>query len=669
MGIEEVEAAGPVRAALLAAGLVLVAGEPVSEDVVSSSVAWRLVASGGVTPSATVPYAADNATRGVNAAWQALAERANLPGREREFYLTFQPPDSPATGWLRVRGGSRVDLTRLGPRPGRPEVVALSLDGEQLLAATCEEYEVWLVALARPAELPLARRAAADRSTPDETQRYFEGLRRLRGLGQARVAQLHGLAANPAAPDDVLLRVLTFPADLRLWDFLRSRALSDELLTATLAHPDHRVRCRVVENQHLTSAQRLVLLTDRDERVRHLGTVVAVDQQSMLPEEILLSLSQEPNARIRQEAARLPNASARIAGLRARDPSALVRRLAAERDWQLLTSERKALLLDDSDPVVSGAARLAALDGAPVGTELFATLPDALQRRVGTDTRLAGDRMTALSSGGTPQQRAWLAANPHTPLDRLLELARDDDADVRLAVSLRPELDEDQRAAIPVVIDPDEHYPPLDWVRALHDDPKALAALAESAHVLIRRNVAMSDELPTHTAELLARDDDFVVRLLLAENCRQAPADLLLRTWHEWMGFSRAELVEHPNFPRRGLARHLDGPESFSGSEDRYLALQDPELVVDRAVALSHDPDPWIRRCSLANPTLPADRIAELADDPDPTVRIAAAAHPGLSLDVLRALLDRPDTATAAASNPALPPEVMRELIRLAADG
>jgi hypothetical protein len=669
VGIEEVDAAGPVRDALLAAGLVLVAGGPVSEDVVSPSVAWRLVASGGVTPSATVPYAADDAAKGVNAAWRELADRANLPGAAQEFYLTFQLPDSPATGWLRVRGGSRVDLTPLGPRPGRPEVVALSLDGEQLLAATCEEYEVWLVAFARPAELPLARRAAADRSTPDETQRYFEGLRRLRSLGQVRVAQLHGLAANPAAPDDVLMRVLTFPADLRLWDFLRSRALSDELLTATLAHPDHRVRCRVVENSLLTSAQRLVLLTDRDERVRHLGTVVAVDLGSTVPEEILLSLSQEPNPRIRQEAARLPNTSARIAGLRARDASALVRRLATERDWPRLTAERKAALLDDSDPMVRGAARLAALDGAAVGVELFATLSDALQRQAGIGRELADDLMAALSAAGTPQQRAWVAANPHTPLDRLLELARDDDADVRLAVSIRPGLTEDQRAAIAVAIDPDEHYPPLDWVRALHGDPKALAALAESTHVLIRRNVAMAAQLPAHTAELLARDEDFVVRLLLAEHCRQAPADLLLRTWHEWTGFSRADLVKHPNFPRRGLARHLDDPESFSGSEDRYLALQDPEVGVDRAVALSNDPDPWIRRCSLANPTLPASRIAELADDSDPTVRITAAAHPGLPLDVLRALLDRADTATAAASNPALPHHVMRDLIRCAAEG
>jgi hypothetical protein len=370
---------GVVEDALLAAGLVpaadadadadadaeAAAGEragsgsgTVPEDLVSPATAWRLVASGSVTPTATVPYDAPDQPEAVNVAWRDLADRRGLlSGRQREFLVTFAIPGSAPTGWVRVRGGDRIDLAPFGPRPGRPEVVALSLDGEQLLAATCEEHDVWLVALSSPARMPLARRCEADRSTPAERSRQLEGLRRLRSLGPERVAQLSGLAANPAAPDDVLLRILTaLPACLRPWDFLRSRELSDELFAAVLVHPDRRVRHRVVENRHLTAEQRLVLLTDQDERVRHLATVFAADQQSALPEEILLSLSREENPRIRQEAALLPTTSAEVAALRARDASALVRRNAVERDWLPSASEQKAAApIDNPHPMADPA--------------------------------------------------------------------------------------------------------------------------------------------------------------------------------------------------------------------------------------------------------------------------------------------------------------------------
>jgi len=53
----------------------------------------------------------------------------------------------------------------------------------------------------------------------------------------------------------------------------------------------------------------------------------------------------------------------------------------------------------------------------------------------------------------------------------------------------------------------------------------------------------------------------------------------------------------------------------------RYLALHDPDLSEHQLEELSHDPDAWIRRTTLADSRLPATRIAQLTDDPDPASR------------------------------------------------
>lgn len=653
-------AADSVREALAEAGFVLVE-RPVPGDVISPVAAARLVASADLAASAAIPYDAPGSAEAVNAAWHNLAHRTGIIGRERDFLVSVQLADSPTSEWLRARCDGTADLTSLGPLHGRPELITLSLDGEHLLAATCEEHDVWLVAIDEPAQHPTARRFDGQRPTAADSKRYHEGLRRLRSLGPVRRAHLHGLAANPSTSTDILLRVLKFPADLKLWDFLLYRELTDDLIAAALAHPDRRVRNSVVENANLTPAQRLTFLVDPDERVRLVGAVLAADHRLEVPETILLALSAETHLRIRQEAAHLPTNSSKIATLRAHDPSPHIRRIAADRDWRLLTDSERAGLLGDEDPAVRGAARLADLDGAPVDSGVFTILSEAQQRQVATTVPLAQDLVDLLASG-TSRHRAWLAANPHTPLRLLLELASDEDADVRLAVSIRPELTEQQRAAIPVVIDPRGHYTALAWVRARHADLQAMARLARSAHLLIRRSVATVKELPTETAELLARDEDFAVRLLLAENCRQAPADLLLRTWLEWTGYSRHKILKHPNFPLHGQARHINDPEP----DRRYLALHDPDLSERQLDELSRDSDPRNRRAALADPRLSAPRIAQLADDSDSAVRAAAAAHPGLPPETLRTLLDRQDTAKAAASNPALTHEDMLELIEQA---
>ncbi|MFJ4092620.1 hypothetical protein ACIPYS_13640 [Kitasatospora sp. NPDC089913] len=185
-------------------------------------------------------------------------------------------------------------------------------------------------------------------------------------------------------------------------------------------------------------------------------------------------------------------------------------------------------------------------------------------------------------------------------------------------------------------IDPRDRTYGLWWVAALFDDPDAMRQLASSSSLWIRRSVARAPRLPADVAELLARDEDFAVRLFLTESCGDAPSWLLLDLWADgWDGTRSfpAGPRDHPNFPRHGLLRFADDPHPRL----RMLALDDPASDAALAERLAHDPDPEVRR--------------------------AAHRHPALPPALLAALLRDPATAEDAATNPAIPPAVMHRLI------
>lgn len=76
----------------------------------------------------------------------------------------------------------------------------------------------------------------------------------------------------------------------------------------------------------------------------------------------------------------------------------------------------------------------------------------------------------------------------------------------------------------------------LRWIVALHEDAEAMRQLARSPKLLVRRSVARAPRLPVDVAELLARDEDRVVRLFLVESCEDAPPDVLLEVAGWWDG-------------------------------------------------------------------------------------------------------------------------------------
>lgn len=94
---------------------------------------------------------------------------------------------------------------------------------------------------------------------------------------------------------------------------------------------------------------------------------------------------------------------------------------------------------------------------------------------------------------------------------------------MRLALSVHPELSEEERAEVDYEIPVNDcfHAQPEPYVPR---DPQQVRRDASSGHPLLPRKAATDHTLPPDLVERLTADDDLGVRVLLAQNHPQAPA-------------------------------------------------------------------------------------------------------------------------------------------------
>lgn len=212
-------------------------------------------------------------------------------------------------------------------------------------------------------------------------------------------------------------------------------------------------------------------------------------------------------------------------------------------------------------------------------------------------------------------------------------------------------------------IDPDGQTTALWWIGALHDNAEAMRQLAASPKLLVRRSVARAAHLPEDVAALLARDEDRVVRLFLAESCDDAPPAMLLEVASWWDGSLSfpGRPRNHPNFPREGLLRYA----TDANPRLRALALDDPAVTGTLIEQLSLDPHPHVRMAASEDRRLSPDSLRHLTADPDQAVRWRAWMNPSLPADALVALLLDAHSAEYAAHNPLIPIPVMHHMITL----
>ncbi|MFI5527120.1 hypothetical protein ACIA8O_01060 [Kitasatospora sp. NPDC051853] len=469
---------------------------------------------------------------------------------------------------------------------------------------------------------------------------------------------LHGIAVNPAAPADVLLRLLTAPeAGEARMTLCGEGHLPPEVWEAARHHPDFRVRRHLGRNRNLPPEQRGLLADDPSAMVRAwmaTGPRDWVWPRTPLPEEVVVKLMTartDPDDLLTADeiASQLPF-SRQIPDSYHRKlpthPNPKLR-LQATWNWQSLTEDQRAALRTDPDPTIRAAAQRGDRQYDPAATE--ADLPEQdCHARV--DLLLHHALPQSVIDRCLAEQRdlRLLAHNPHTPADVVTRLARDPDRAVRLAVAQRLDATTDVLALL--ADDPDEEVRAHAAVRPLFQarpdrsprrwpsDPVSpeLAAwyrtCATSPHLLARQAAASSPALPPELVPLLAADPDPTVRHRIAEYQGTAPAATVLETF-----ITRPDLRDTlqltDRLPRTGLAHLLDHEDPGV----RALAATDPTLP-EPPVPLLDDPSPEVRRAAATNPLLPAPVLSPLLHDPD--LARSAAANPSLTGPHLHALLD-----------------------------
>lgn len=412
----------------------------------------------------------------LNAQWHRLASDAGILGGDGVFLIDFSGNQD--RRWVRVRLTDGWDLAGvLGPRPGQPEFLTLSLDGDAMVGATTEEYAVWLVAVDRLRERHEEAARAAGAETPEERAAawvsLFEGPK---PLGKLLDAWADGLSLNPGTPRDLWPTLVE-----RSW-YTMYRALPADAVDALLAHPDPKLRMRAVEHQpNITPEQwARAILAERDERQRWILTMLAADRWAELPEDVCRELAADPSPRVRSETARLKGLPASLSVGLAADPDGGVRYVACTAAWPHLDAPAREALLADPHDIVRARALLLHHRERPMPLPVFETLDvktDALE------TCLLGRELAEhVARHGESAERRSLARNPGLAQDLIGLLREDPDAGVRFKISTRADLTEEQRARILYDFDPGGHYFPLDWVVALHDDRDAMRRLAASSH-------------------------------------------------------------------------------------------------------------------------------------------------------------------------------------------
>ncbi|MEU6879693.1 translation initiation factor 2 [Streptomyces sp. NPDC046712] len=435
-------------------------------------------------------------------------------------------------------------------------------------------------------------------------------------------AALEGLALNPAAPVDILLRLLD-SGDGPVHSALcaQRREIPEEVVDAIVAHPLPRVRGGLARNAQVSGELRGRVVDDEDWFVR-LGLARGPRREAWprhLPDGVIDRMYATYEAEALQELSFSRQVPGRL----------------------LRASAEREPVEDDAEEMER---RLRALPGTRSHAHSHILVNCRLSRAVVDELLLSRedddlwclahnystppDVVAHVARVGDPTARLAVARRADLPRDLVELLARDPDPAVRTAVSVRPELTEDERAAIDYVVEP------LDLVELGEDPYRAPLSHARSAHPLLRRRVAHNPELPDELVALLAGDDDLGVRVLLAQYHPKAAPQLLLRCYLEYEGRNRNRLLGLPQFPTTGLGVRFG---SAADPAVRLLATHDPALDPAVAVALTRDADPRIRAAAARNPTLPRRRLHQLLEDEE--LSKAAAANPALPVETMYRLL------------------------------
>jgi hypothetical protein len=615
----------------------------------------------------------------------------------------------------------------------------------------------WLVPrLAREPDPALRAHLAASAQTPIEA---LEALLLDEDEDVRRAAQ-----GNPATPSEALERFARLeagePTDLPLELLARGHPWArtlvaryphtpQGLLGRLAADEDWRVRQAAASNPTLGAEGLSVLAADPDRDVR---TAAAANPRT--PAAVLERLAGDESELVRAAAAANPSLPARVLELLARAeakdaalppqelgrmaalsewarriaashpnvPAETLQRCHADSDWHTRLAvarnpkaapELLAALAADPDPDVRQAVARHPGTPAPWLERLAGDDQPEVRAQVLANPSLSGFLIAKLATDDHWKVRQAVAAHPFTPPEWLTRLAADPDRDVRQAVADNPSVPEaaleplfsgwfaslgaelsllelyqqaknlapqlsprllsklavgNEWAKRLAARHPNTPAPDLerlardeDWqVRlAVAQNPRAqgglLEALAADPDADVRKGVACHPGAGPAGLTVLAQDENLEVRLLVAAHPR-APAEVLHRLAGDDDEGVRQTARANPALPAGSLgayrrAEALDATLDADflaglasrGLYARALAAQNPATPGRRLAELGQDPEWRVRQAAALNPALDAESLGRLAADPDRDVRQAVAGHPRAPRGVLARFLADPD--------------------------
>ena len=429
--------------------------------------------------------------------------------------------------------------------------------------------------------------------------------------------RLSGLARNPAAPQDVLVRLAAHSAG-RHGLSLRRGQLADAVVEALLTH-DGAGSAVYLRPDRISPEMRRRIAEHPDPAIRD-AQADFVRQLVDCEVEVGIAALEEVYGGFRTELACARNPRLRAAVARA---------------WHDRPMAVQAALLADPDPQVRTAATVRPQPGVPPEWTARCLADPAVRANVARYVPLTADQFAELMRTEDEKIRRAVAGNPHLSADMVARLLDVDDPNVRVAVAQSRHVDADTRNRLYALVEAEREagsiaaQVALDWS---FTEPSWLreAPLDERLTYLncgrpeFRRVLASCRDLPEEAWRRLDDDPDLGVRRTAARRPDTPPEVLerLVRT-HGDAFHVRPPLVEHPNFPRHTLHTFATEPDPHV----RYVALRDPELPAAVLRQLAAAPEPFLRRGVARHPRATDALLTQLLSDPTPDVADDAAAN------------------------------------------
>jgi hypothetical protein len=430
---------------------------------------------------------------------------------------------------------------------------------------------------------------------------------------------LSGLGRNPAAPQDVLVRLATHKAGRHGISQRRGR-LEDAVVEALLTHGDDNTAVGF-HGDRISPEMRRRVAEHPDPAIRDAYTCFVRD---MVDRKVPIGIDglEEAYGRPRTMLAGAPSP-----GLRA----------AVARAWHDRPLAVQVELLADPDPQVRAAATERREPGVPPEWRERCLADPAVRVNVACHVPLTSEQFAQLMRNEEQELHQAVARNPHLSAEMVAQLLGIDDPLVRVAAAQSRHVAAETRDRLYALVEAERadgsieaevalswNFTEPDWLREAPLDERM--SYLDCPYTTFRCVLASCHDLPEEAWRRLDNDPELTVRRAAARRPDTPPEVLerLVRA-HGDVLHIRPLLVDHPNFPRDVLRTFVDEPSP----NVRYLALQDPELRPPDLQRLAAA-ESFLRRGVARHPNITDVLLEHLLCDPDPQVADDAAANSAL---------------------------------------